>query len=903
MYSKSIWPAALVAAIIATALLLAPADLSAQVEVVETAVSEGVPGFWSDLEIDGERFAHIAFQDSATDRVRYAWRTDSGWEVETIDTLHPGGWYPSLALEASGVPHVSYFGYTAGDDSVALFHAVKVDSTWNVEVVDIDSTILYFSSWNSIAIGDDGVPRIAYVENAPGRRLKYATRSGGVWSSEIADSTERSGFEAAMALDSNNEPGITHLRFFGDSLSVRYTFMEAGIWSTERIAVTVEDIGWAAVDVEPDGSPVVVYLLSNAHLVHYAERQEGGQWTSVFLDSGAVGADSRPVSVALDHQGRSNVLYYKGSSRDLRYARFYGNTPFRLDVDTGSNVGDFNSLRMDGDGNAHMSYFDRGETSLKYARAKVQLDGISVAPVDTTVDVGDSFAMRATGDFGGGSPVDITADVIWESRAGSIAAVDSAGLVMAIDEGTARIVASLDRFMDSTSVTVNDTLGPYYIIYALPAKKWNLVSFPLESVLPSETIMGTLIDSLGAPDPKVWKLGRWDAAASRYDSLDSPSDRTTPGEGYWLITAADTVFATPIGYYPKDDFSVSLVSGSGDMPAWNQIGFPHNGEIDVDDIWVTDRTDTFSITSVRNNLTETRTLGWINDNWAELGAIGRGSGFWIRKLAAGTVDIIFPIDAVTPTKTGSGVADDDPAEEILWSASLVAAQGGRQSESVVVGVADISSAGWNRFDFALPPKPPGDFLSLAIPRDDLGRLSGDYLSSFLPEGETLSWDLLLRGAKAPGEVSISLDGHAIPAGCSFELTDIATGETTPLSIGRTVTVAATGADGTLRFTVRPGGGTGTRQMTPIFRHAYPNPFAEETGFRFRLAGPSDVSLTIYAPSGREVRRYRSRSAGAGEHVIVWDGLDGGGRSVAPGVYFARFAFAGTSGSTRVVKIW
>ncbi len=68
----------------------------------------------------------------------------------------------------------------------------------------------------------------------------------------------------------------------------------------------------------------------------------------------------------------------------------------------------------------------------------------------------------------------------------------------------------------------------------------------------------------------------------------------------------------------------------------------------------------------------------------------------------------------------------------------------------------------------------------------------------------------------------------------------------------------------------------------------PNPFNPATSIRFGLERATTVSLDIYDILGREVRTMLDqKSLSAGEHEVVWDGLDDLGLPVSSGVYFYR----------------
>ncbi len=66
---------------------------------------------------------------------------------------------------------------------------------------------------------------------------------------------------------------------------------------------------------------------------------------------------------------------------------------------------------------------------------------------------------------------------------------------------------------------------------------------------------------------------------------------------------------------------------------------------------------------------------------------------------------------------------------------------------------------------------------------------------------------------------------------------------------------------------------------------YPNPFNPETTIRFSLARQKYINLQIYNTSGQLIRTLISGKMGAGEHQIIWNGLNEKGQVVASGIYF------------------
>ncbi|MBD3162762.1 MAG: T9SS type A sorting domain-containing protein [Candidatus Eisenbacteria bacterium] len=85
--------------------------------------------------------------------------------------------------------------------------------------------------------------------------------------------------------------------------------------------------------------------------------------------------------------------------------------------------------------------------------------------------------------------------------------------------------------------------------------------------------------------------------------------------------------------------------------------------------------------------------------------------------------------------------------------------------------------------------------------------------------------------------------------------------------------------------VAGGGSIGAR--IPRLHAVFPNPASGAAEIRFDLPAAGPVRLSLFDPAGRRVAVLQDRSGEAGTHRLVWDGVDAGGRAIAPGVYFLR----------------
>lgn len=79
--------------------------------------------------------------------------------------------------------------------------------------------------------------------------------------------------------------------------------------------------------------------------------------------------------------------------------------------------------------------------------------------------------------------------------------------------------------------------------------------------------------------------------------------------------------------------------------------------------------------------------------------------------------------------------------------------------------------------------------------------------------------------------------------------------------------------------------SGSEDVTPSVVSAkrplagYPNPFNPRVNVSFYVATGGRVDVSVFDLRGRHVRRLVSESAPAGEHTVVWDGVDGSNQPV------------------------
>ena len=83
---------------------------------------------------------------------------------------------------------------------------------------------------------------------------------------------------------------------------------------------------------------------------------------------------------------------------------------------------------------------------------------------------------------------------------------------------------------------------------------------------------------------------------------------------------------------------------------------------------------------------------------------------------------------------------------------------------------------------------------------------------------------------------------------------------------------------------------------------YPNPFNPDTRIVYTLEEPAWVSLSIYNTRGQLIRTLVAESQGAGEHTVIWNGLDQRNEAAPGGIYFYRLAIGPETQTGRMLLL-
>jgi hypothetical protein len=153
------------------------------------------------------------------------------------------------------------------------------------------------------------------------------------------------------------------------------------------------------------------------------------------------------------------------------------------------------------------------------------------------------------------------------------------------------------------------------------------------------------------------------------------------------------------------------------------------------------------------------------------------------------------------------------------------------------------------------------------------RLNGIGGGCYSPQRAFWSATLPVVKPGVPGPQDAALVTAPFPTMVSANFFSVAgDGSTTFLPLTSAVTAVGPGSEPTLR---------------PGVLMAMPNPFVGATSIRLALPVAQSVELAVTDVTGRTIWRTPGTFMVSGPHEIAWNGSDGAGRQVSPGVYFVR----------------
>jgi hypothetical protein len=310
---------------------------------VETADATPGAGAHSSLAIDAAGGLHVSYYDAGGRALRYAHR-DGAWHSEIVDNDGDVGQYTSIALDGS-TPHISYYDLK----NTSLKHAYWTGLDWTTETVDNSADV---GRHTALARQADGDLHLSY-HDASNLALKFAYWNGTSWISDTLDSTGSGGQYTSLALRGRN-PRISYLDSGNDKLRYAEYLGPLTGWDFSDVNKAGQGGMSSSLALDSAGNPHISYFRSSAEELRYAYH-DGAGWVDRLVQT--IPSETVHTSLALDASDRPHIAYSGDSSDLLQYAHFDGSRWVLQTVDDSRQVGGFPSLALDSDGYPHISYY------------------------------------------------------------------------------------------------------------------------------------------------------------------------------------------------------------------------------------------------------------------------------------------------------------------------------------------------------------------------------------------------------------------------------------------------------------------------------------------------------------------------------------------------------------------
>lgn len=341
----------------------------------DTIDNTGYVGRHPSMVLDDSGMPHISYYDEINQDLKYAYQDTEGWHYETADRTGYVGRYSALTLDDSGCPHITYIS-ESNQDSQQVKYAYKDADGWHIDIVD---TVGSCSSAPSIAIDPWGTVLISYY-NRTRNSLVLAYKDSSDWQKEFLDGSQTwKGLTGiSLAVDKSGTPCISYcdasngeLKYFLPNCLPDVVDINTGVDETNMLFCET------SLALGPTNLPRIAYFDVNHGLLKYVYRDLRGFNYETIDQSGESGSSQ----LVLDDAGFSHIAYVVSTSNAGNYtsAVKYGyrdETGWKTETvadKIGSWGGDC-SLAIDTSGNKHICYYDAAMKALRYACWNVEAD-------------------------------------------------------------------------------------------------------------------------------------------------------------------------------------------------------------------------------------------------------------------------------------------------------------------------------------------------------------------------------------------------------------------------------------------------------------------------------------------------------------------------------------------------
>lgn len=298
-------------------------------------------GTFSSIAVRDEFFPHIAYYETLGGNLRYA-HWNGNWNFYDVDRTYDVGQHVSMALDSTGYPHISYYDATYDDLEYAWW-----DIGANRFLTDTLDYVDEVGKFSSLAMDINDRPSVSYYDEENGRLLFLYKTILNAWvlHPDIVDDPvgvdEDVGQYTSLAYDNAGNPHISYYDVYNGNL--KYAVKSGGVWTKSIVDCTNlaeadcdNDVGkWSSLEIDPaTNDRHLAYFDADNKVLKYAywDASGPGPWEiSVVPDTGDYGYY---CSLDLNGSGEPAITYFDNSRGDLKIAFSYALplAPFQLNL-------------------------------------------------------------------------------------------------------------------------------------------------------------------------------------------------------------------------------------------------------------------------------------------------------------------------------------------------------------------------------------------------------------------------------------------------------------------------------------------------------------------------------------------------------------------------------------------
>ena len=379
-------------------------------------------GRWNAIGVDSSGHVHVVQIKDGNYEIRHSVNDGTGWNsVKINDCGNTYCWDIHMVIDGNDHLHLAYTTYSSWDETLVYMNFDG--TTWTDTVL---SNSAHFGPIG-IAVDSNDHPHISYaVDGADqcGNGLRIASYTGTAWSHSTVEPGNNRGCESAIVIDESDNIYIAYQN--RDSSKLMIATDKSGSWDSYLV-----DTGSSPSQLYPgymtsmamdaQGQFHIAHFDDKNHDLRYSAGSPSGGWNTEILDSS--GHTGRNPSITVDAASQPHIVYHTWSGQNLKYATI---DPTISDwkvttIANNADVGEGNSIFIDGNGVMHVAFNDDTADILKYTTKST---GVVVTD-EITVQFGSLGAV--TGDVVDDQTIQLTTPAVTSPGMVTVSLIDENG--------------------------------------------------------------------------------------------------------------------------------------------------------------------------------------------------------------------------------------------------------------------------------------------------------------------------------------------------------------------------------------------------------------------------------------------------------------------------------------------